>query len=165
MILNTFKADGPIFKLKQRPPVMTDLNGKESDCPPFTIDNNVAVFYSCAVTYQDQFFVYGGKNRTRQIATVINKSLRNVGTLPFNFFGGSCSSTMTKIILCFDRGAGDWKTCYKTTNPTGQFEETQKSRFTHKTIKIASSECKSLSNYSYIDSLSISSQFTKILFL
>ena len=129
---------------------MTDLNGKESDCPPFTIDNNVAVFYSCAVTYQDQFFVYGGKNRTRQIATVINKSLRNVGTLPFNFYLGGCASTMTKIILCFDRDEGDWRTCYKTTNPTGQFEETKKSLFTHKSIKIASSECKFLSNYSYI---------------
>ena len=120
---------------------MTDLNGKEMNCPAFTIAKNVEVYKSCAVIYKGQFFVYGGSYRFRQIATVRNKTLTNVGDLPFDFQWGACSSTTSKIILCF-HSYGDRKTCYQTKNPTGQFKETQKSIHNHFKIRIASSECK-----------------------
>ena len=110
-------------------------------CPGFTIADDVEVDRSCAVTYQDQFFVYGGDTHRRQIAKVTNKSLRNVGSLPFDFRLGGCSSTTNNIILCFHY-FGDYRTCYQTTNPTGQFKQTTKSIHKHKEIKFASSECK-----------------------
>ena len=130
---------------------MTDLNGKEMSCPGFTIADDVEVYKSCAVTYQDQFFVYGGNDK-RQIAKVTNKSLINVGSLPFEFELGGCSSTTNKIILCFHIN-GDGRTCYQTTNPTGQFKQTTKSIHEHKWIKFASSECK------FIITMTISSLF------
>ena len=123
---------------------MTDLNGRAMNCTAFTIADDVEVFGSCAVTYKDQFFVYGGYDRKRQIAKVTNKSLRNVGSLPFDFREGGCSSTTDKIFLCFVYGG--WRTCYKTTNPFGQFEETRKSKYKHRLIKFASSECKFFRN-------------------
>ena len=117
------------------------MNGKAINCPAFTIADDVEVYQSCAVTYQDQLYVYGGRNYKRQIAKVINKSLRKVGSLPFDFTSGGCSSTTDKIILCFHRD-GDGRTCYKTTNPIEQFEETRKSIHEHRHIKFASSKCK-----------------------
>ena len=113
------------------------------NCPAFTIADDVEVYGSCAVTYQDQFYVYGGWNHKRQIAKVTDKALRKVGSLPFDFTLGGCSSTTNKIILCFHFD-GDGKTCYKTTNPIAQFEEITKSIHEHRFAKFASSECKFL---------------------
>ena len=120
---------------------MTDLNGNAMICPAFTIADNVEVYGSCAVTYQGQFYVYGGETYKRQIAKVKDMSLTNIGSLPFDFYHGGCASTKSKILLCFHR-EGDHKTCYQTTNPTDQFVETTKSIHEHKTIKFASSESK-----------------------
>ena len=124
---------------------MTDLNGKEINCPAFTIAKDVEVYNSCAVIYKGQFIVYGGSYRHsyrggRQIATVRNKTLAYVGDLPFDFQWGACSSTTSNIILCFH--FGDMKACFQTKNPTGQFKETQKSIYDHFKIRITSSECK-----------------------
>ena len=141
LVLNTYK---PANK-----PILTDLNGKAMNCPAFTIADDVEVYKSCAVTYQNQFYVYGGNTHKRQIAKVTNKvtpTLRRVGTLPFKFAFGGCTSTTDKIILCFHYGfhgdRGYPRTCYTTTNPIGQFEETRKSIYKHGLIKFASSECK-----------------------
>ena len=120
---------------------MTDLNGKAMNCPAFTIADDVEVYYSCAVTHQDQFYVYGGISYKRQIAKVTYKSLVKVGSLPFDFQMGGCSSTTDKILLCFHYH-GDMKTCYKTTNSIAQFEETRRSKHEHRSIKFASSESK-----------------------
>ena len=120
---------------------MTDLNGKETRCPAFTIADDVEVKYSCAVTYQDQFYVYGGQTYKRQIAKVKDMSLINVGSLSFDFVQGGCSSTKSKILLCFDFN-GDHKTCYQTTSPTDRFVETKKSNYQHREAKFTSSECK-----------------------
>ena len=122
-------------------PIMTDLSGKEIKCTAFTIDNNVEVRHSCAVTFKGRFIVYGGYTLKRQIAEVTNKSLKNVGNLPFDFVLGGCTSTTNEILLCFHHD-GDLKTCYQTTNPTGQFNEITKSSHVHRRIKFASSECK-----------------------
>ena len=127
-------------------PIMTDLNGKETYCSAFTVADDVEVFYSCAVTYQNQFFVYGGFAQKRQIAQVKDMSLINVGSLPFDFIKGGCSSTKSKITLCFNYDS-DYRTCYQTTNPTEQFVETTKSNHNHRDTRFASSECKSVIPY------------------
>ena len=93
LILNTRSSNNK--------PILTDLNGKALNCPAFTIADDVEVWQSCAVTYQDHFYVYGGINYKRQIARVTYKSLVKVGSLPFDFTSGGCSSTTYKILLCF----------------------------------------------------------------
>ena len=120
------------------------MNGQDIECTDFTIADDVKVYHSCAITYQNQFFVYGGqmlKSFSRQIAKVTNKSLKRVGDLPFDFIRGGCSSTTDKILLCFSEQS-DWRTCYKSTNPIAQFLERKKSKHIHLRIKFASSECK-----------------------
>ena len=140
-------AKSSVLVLNTRSPynkrILTDLNGKAMNCPAFTIADDVEVYGSCAATYQGRFHVYGGFSYRRQIAKVINKSLTKVGSLPFDFYFGGCSTTTDKIILCFNR-YGDLRTCYKTTNPISQFEETRKSIHEHRRIRFASSECKFL---------------------
>ena len=129
---------------------MTDFYGKKMDCPAFTVSDGIEVYESCAVTFQNEFFVYGGsKNNNRTIAKVINKSLRNFGVLPFDFKDGCCSSTRSTIILCFPLGYAliqgqlfGGRTCYKTTDPTGNFKQTKDSIYEHHFIRIASSERK-----------------------
>ena len=133
LVLNTHDSNNK--------PILTDLNGKAMNCPAFTIADGVEVDHSCAVTYQGRFYVYGGKKYQRQIAKVTDKALRKIGSLPFDFYRGGCSSTTEKIILCF-HFYGDMKTCYKTTNSIAQFEATRKSIHEHRKIKFASSECK-----------------------
>ena len=134
---------------------MTDLNGKDINCSTFKIQKRtietgnkevsvdaVEVRYSCAVTYQDKFFVYGGNSEfVRQILIAANKSLAKVGTLPFDFTMGGCSSTSSKIILCFHID-GDKKTCYISANPKANFKETDKSIHRHRLTKFASAESK-----------------------
>ena len=122
---------------------LVDLNGNWMYCPAFIIADDVEVDLSCGVRYQDQLYVYGGRKNKRQIAKISNKSLTKVGSLPFDFTLGGCSSTTNKIILCFHFD-GDGKTCYKTTNPIAQFEATTKSIHAHRAIRFASSECKFL---------------------
>ena len=133
LILNTY--------YRRNKPILAGLINKRMRCPIFTIDDGVGVSRSCGVTYQNQFFVYGGKTETRQIAKVIQKSLKNVGTLPFDFFNGGCSSTSNRIILCFCY-YGDYRSCYQSMNPTTHFVGTRKSNYGHKSIKVASSERK-----------------------
>ena len=133
LILNT--------RFSKNKPILTDLNGKALNCPAFSIADDVEVNESCGVTYQGRFYVYGGWTRKRQIAKVTDKSLTKVGPLPFDFTQGGCSSTTDKIILCFHKNT-DYRTCYKTTNPIAQFEETTKSIHEHRGIRFASSECK-----------------------
>jgi len=128
-----------VLFLYKRNKQMTDLNGKALNCPAFTIANDVEVDHSCAVTYQGVYYVYGGWNRKRQIAKITDKALTNVGSLPFDFQNGGCSSTNDKILLCFHH-FGDKRTCYKTTNPIAQFEATKKTIHEHRGIRIASSE-------------------------
>ena len=135
LILNTRSSNNK--------PILTDLNGKALNCPAFTIADDVELKESCGVTHQGRFYVYGGSTNKRQIAKVTDKALRKVGSLPFDFTLGGCSSTTNKIILCFHFD-GDGKTCYKTTNPIAQFEATTKSIHEHRSIRFASSECKFL---------------------
>ena len=149
LILNTWSSKTLGFNNK---PILTDFNGRAINCPAFTIANDVEVNTSCAVTYKGRFYVYGGWKNKRLIAKVTDKALTNVGSLPFDFLWGGCSSTSDKIILCFhflnpyisNKFWVDMKTCYKTTNPIAQFEETRKSIKEHRSIKFASSECKFL---------------------
>ena len=126
---------------KQNEPILTSLHGNELSCLGFTIARDVDVYESCAVTYKDKFYVYGGYTNKRQIATINKLSLVKVGTLPFDFEFGGCTSTADQLFLCFDF-MGDLKTCYQTKNPIDYFYKTNKTNHEHRNIRFASSESK-----------------------
>ena len=65
--------------------------------------------------------------------------LPRLGTLPFNFDHGACTSALQKIYACFET-LSDFQTCRIADNPLGPFQEIHKSIFTHDKIQIATNE-------------------------
>ena len=119
---------------------MTDLMGKQSTSLNFKISDDTQVYSSCGITFNGQFFIYGGDgNYDRQVAKVNGCSLEIVGSLEFDFQRGGCTTANNQILLCFDY-YGDHKTCYSSMNPMGPFTTIDKSIYEHAKIRIASSE-------------------------
>ena len=86
-------------------PLLTDLNGNFDRNISFEIESGVIVEASCGVQYKGDFYIYGGTFRTsdsRQIAKVIDCSLKRIGTLPFELYVGACAATSEQVFLCFD---------------------------------------------------------------
>ena len=82
-------------------------------------------------------------------------SLSPVGLLPFKFWAGSCTASKEEVYLCFDNlldngemmppknGSGDLKTCWKSSDAVSTWTKTEDSLYYHRSIKIATSDCKS----------------------
>ena len=120
--------------------------GKQSTSLNFKISDDTKVVESCGITFNGQFFIYGGYSNKRQIAKVNGCSLETVGSLEFDFFSGGCTNANNQILLCFHQGSAydqdsDHKTCYSSMDPLGPFTTIQKSIYEHGYTRIASSEC------------------------
>ena len=113
--------------------------GKQSTSLNFKFSDDTNVVESCGITFNGQFFIYGGYNE-RQIAKVNGCSLETVGSLEFDFVGGGCTYANNQILLCFHQDS-DHKTCYSSMDPLGPFTTIQKSIYEHGYTRIASSEC------------------------
>lgn len=131
------------------PAIITDLNGKFDTSHSLYIKEDSVVTHSCGITFQGDFYVYGGyvpnsgdQSTTYQISKIENCVLKRVGTLPFNQNFAGCTTTRGQIFICFGHST-DYKTCHKSTNPEkGPWEPTRQSLFQHNAIRIASSDCK-----------------------
>ena len=83
-------------------------------------------------------YVYGGWIEKRQISQISGCSIKRIGTLPFNFFAGACTSIRNKfILLCFDIWEDEGKICRMGQNPTGIFTKTKESNIYHYSTTIA----------------------------
>ena len=102
--------------------------------------------------------VFGGLNQKRQISLIDQCSLNRVGTLEFNFNNGACTTAYDQVYLCFDER--NTKQCYTASgrdsqkslldkncsisnpvsDPLETFTTLRKSSYSHKTIRIASSD-------------------------
>ena len=136
LILNTYKANNV--------PVVTDLNGKNDKDISFEIEYGVDVAGSCSVQFKGQFYIYGSYEirSERQIAKVVNCSLKRVGTLPFEHKEGACAATNNQLFLCFDDQSGNGKTCRVANQPTGPFQAMADSIEHHADIRTAASKGK-----------------------
>ena len=122
-------------------PVLADINGNVSPSLSFEIESGTFVRGSCGVEFKGDFYVYGSAQdgSYRQIAKVVDCSLKTIGTLPFDHYFGSCATTSNQVFLCFDM-LSDAQTCYLTKEPTGQFSQVTKSGFQHRLMRIAANE-------------------------
>ena len=136
LILNTFQPS--------HVPVLTDLNGNVNMNLTFEIENDAYVYNSCGVQFKGSFFIYGSlEGDRRQIAKVVDCSLKRIDTLSFPFVEGACSANSNQVILCFHY-FGDGKTCHTSNEPTGPFNSIPKSTEVHLQIRSAANESKQI---------------------
>lgn len=96
------------------------------------------MYRSCALTHENNYYIFGGNSNRRQTLKLINCGLTLVGALEFNFSYGACSSTNGIIVLCFDQY--DSKQCRQATSPFGPWSIITPSTFDHRyTSSLASS--------------------------
>ena len=137
LILNTY--------LPGNVPVITDASGRVDTNTGFTFGENTSVFEVCSVTFQNEFYIYGGKGSfARQISKIVGCRLDRVGTLPFDHQYATCATSGDdRIYLCFDyRGSVDEKKCRFATHPEGPFSNVPDSYFGHTGARIAASPSK-----------------------
>lgn len=131
LILNTARAANP--------PIMTNLDGREHTNFWFKFENGTQAHGSCAMLFYGQFYIFGGFDNKQQISTLAECSVKRLGSLPFVFEKGACTSAQQRIYLCFE-DSSDYQTCRVADNPLGPFQEIDKSIFRHNGIQIVSNE-------------------------
>ena len=107
----------------------------------FTYDANAEVYASCSVTWRNNYYVFGGLNKKRQISQIIGTQHTFIGMLTFDHYIAACSiMAADKIVLCFDYFNS--KRCRVALNPLGPFNEIQLSNHEHRHTQTAASRCK-----------------------
>jgi len=123
-------------------PMITDLNGRIGSRDFwFKLEPDTHAYSSCSVKFQGQFYIFGDyESDHRQISVIDKCALRRIGSLPFPFRGGSCTTVDATLYLCFERET-DHRTCHIATDALGPFTDMpQKSIYGHSVIKIVSSD-------------------------
>ena len=128
--------------------VITNIYGREDRSFGFVFEPETQVSYSCSLTFNGRAYIYGSRESDQKQISVLEKcSLKRIGTLPFSFVYGACTSTHDSIYLCFQDHT-DKKSCRKGTDPMGPFDTIQKSSYDHGDIRLAASGSKFQAEYS-----------------
>ena len=93
---------------------------------------------SCGVKFQNDFYVFGGFTKNRQISKVDGCSLKRVGDLNFDFYHSGCTATESGVYLCFSYFG--LKQCWFSGHILAAFDQLQDSNFEHLYTRISSSE-------------------------
>ena len=117
---------------------MTNANGDVDLDFYFSIDDDAEVYQSCSITWNNQLYVYGGKNKRTQISKVTDCRLKRVGTLEFNHEAGDCvNAGDNRIYLCFDCAKANKNKCRVGSSPIGGlFNEIALSHYYHKRVDV-----------------------------
>ena len=130
-------------------PVMTNAAGDVDHDFYFTIDNDVDVYHSCSLTWQNEFYVYGGDITTTHVSKLNACRLERVGELAYNLNHVACASVSDeRIYLCFDydniNNSDTANKCRVGSSPVGQFNEVTPSRHYHRDTRIAANNGESI---------------------
>lgn len=122
-------------------PVITNAAGRQDRNFVFLYDELAEVNNGCAVTWRNEFFIFGGRSQDKQISKLIGCQLQRVGQLAFNHQFAACANVADeKLYLCFNQASGDWNKCRVATSPTSVFAEINRSSHDHRRTRIAASE-------------------------
>lgn len=126
-------------KLVNHVPLLTDDNGREDRNFFFMYGQETVVHYSCGLSFQNEFYIFGGINE-HQISKVASCRLDIVGQLSFRFVHGGCTSgTDNLVYLCFGEAESTSKRCHFARSPEDEFQRISDSNFSHRLSRIASS--------------------------
>ena len=123
-------------------PIITNASGREDRNFYFEYGEKTEVDRSCAITWRNEHYVFGGYSNDRQVSKIKSCKLERIGELSFSFFEATCTNVGDRMIyLCFATYAGN-KICRFSDSPIGQFQEFVNSIYEHGASRIASSDCK-----------------------
>lgn len=107
---STTRSDAHVLVLStsfgvQKQPMVIGFNGDYREAS-FEYGPGTSIYYSCAVEYQNDFFIFGGLNNNYQMSKINGCKLETHVNLPFKFTRGSCgqynlSNEESEILLCF----------------------------------------------------------------
>ena len=121
-----------------KPPLLVDAEGRSDSDIVMSFGTGTEVFNSCSVSFRNKFYVFGGRDETRQISEVAQCQLRRVGTLDFDHYFAACTNVDNReIYLCFDYN--DEKQCRSSVDPLGNFTEIAASTYDHRHARTAAS--------------------------
>ena len=124
-----------------KPAMLVQLDGQQEEAKCFERDDTTEVSESCSVNWQNQLFIFGGRNEKRQISQLTGQKLKRVGDLTFDHHEASCTVMASKYIyLCFS--AADTKRCRRSIGPLKQFSDIAISTHRHGAIQISCSDSK-----------------------
>ena len=143
VIIHGKKRDGNIIS-------KVDLYGEVDNNFELKDESDSHINGACSVVYNNEFYIYGSAktNKPRRILSIQNCSIQVVGQLDERQDEGACAVGRNYIYLCFSRttkddGDTDLKTCYKSSDPLGKFNEiATRAIYEHKSIQIESSSGK-----------------------
>ena len=118
----------------------------------FNFGYGTEVYFSCSLQWQNQFYVFGGKNEKKQVSVVNGNRLERKGTLDFDFSEGGCTVlNQSIIVLCFG-DPNNRKLCRQlhSNNPVGSFTKLPESNHGHRATRIASFDGKNYSSFQQI---------------
>ena len=143
LVLNTWREpighDGPHKKY----PHLVSQEGGATTGFKFEYGENTGAAVSCAITWRNQFYIFGGEFTDNQVSQVVDCKLKRIGSLTFSHVYGKCANLSDRTIyLCF--GDKNTNQCRKSSGPLDQFELVNNSSFVHLNGAMASSESKIL---------------------
>ena len=104
---------------------------KVSALTNFEYGEGTEAFKSCSVQFQGQLFIFGGFYEKRQISRIEpDCKMRRIGSLPFDFEGGTCNAFSTKLILCFPLERASGKSCWISYN-ANNFKRMKATQYPH----------------------------------
>ena len=124
------------------PAVLLNSEGEKEELACIDRDNTTDVYGSCSINWNNQLFIFGGSNDTRQISRLSGHKLERVGSLDSDHRFGTCSVMANKLIyLCFNL-AEDSKRCRRSTGPLEKFSTVTLSNYSHSYIQTSSLDSK-----------------------
>ena len=130
-------------------PMLVDASGRHDSNIFMVFDEDTEVYDSSSITWRNQFFVFGGTFKRRQISKLSGFKLTLVGTLAFDHSYAGCSTVDDdRIYLCFNvHNGGDKRKCRSAAEPLGEFTEIPLSTYPHFLTRIACSSSKFCIDY------------------
>ena len=74
-----------------KPAMLINSAGEQKELACFDRDATTEAEFSCSVNWNNEFFIFGGKNEKRQISRLTGHKLKRIGDLTFDHYFGACS--------------------------------------------------------------------------
>ena len=140
LVLNSFRAPDP-KSWKQA--LLLDSSGRKDVLECFKHGQKTQAYHSCSLTWNNEFFIFGGYDYKRQISKLSGYHLKNVGSLKFDHNYGTCANMANKkLFLCFNDDSIDHKKCRWASDPLGPFFQATLATHKHHMSRISSSNGK-----------------------
>ena len=123
--------------------MLISTGGQQEELACFEPDSTSEALDSCSVNWKNQFYIFGGWTKRRQISRISGYKLERLDDLPFDHYVGACSVIGDQFVfLCFD--LYDANQCRRSTGPLEHFSVITPSTHRHRYAHTSNSDSKFL---------------------